>query len=81
MRPEVIIDTLADAEKSGLEMESRNESRDVEITDAVVDNTNIGNVVVDDARMVEEHGNGCMADTGEKQLRDNDAKKEQAEKN
>ena len=79
-RPVIIIDMLADAEQTGQEMESRNGSRDVEISDTVVDNTKIGDVVVDGARMAEEHGDSGVADTGEKQLSDNDVKEEQVEK-
>ena len=60
--------------------QARNESRDVEITDTVGDNTKIGDVVVNDARMAEEHGDSGIADTGEKQVSDNDVKEEQVEK-
>ena len=52
----------------------------METTDAVVDNTNIGDVVVDDARMAEEHGGCGMADSGEKQHSENEVKAEQVEK-
>ena len=79
-RPAVIIDTLADAEQSGQEMESKDGSGDVEITDAVMDDAKIGDVVVDDAKMAREYVDSCMRDTSEKQLSDNDVKEEQVEK-
>ena len=52
----------------------------MEITDAIVDITNIDDVVLDDARMAEEHGGCGMAETSKKQLSENDIKKEQVEK-
>ena len=75
-RPAVVIDTLNDAEQSGEEVALKDEPRDVETTDTVVDDGK----TVDDAKMAGENasGDGGMEDTDEK-LRDDDVRVEQVE--